>query len=100
MRTDRPAFHFKDVPSVQVLAEIAALEREGYFVHREWRNGVELRKKSQVGYLGLLIRCLLVVIAPVVFLPFFGRTILDKIFGFKYRVLVTVDPSAPQVILC
>jgi hypothetical protein len=100
MSTDKSAFRFKDEPSERVLEEIASLERDGYFVHREWANGVELRKKSQVGDLGLAVRCLLALVAPVIFLPFFGRTILDTMFGFKYRVFVTRDSSTPQVKLC
>ncbi|MES2018350.1 MAG: hypothetical protein V4484_17820 [Pseudomonadota bacterium] len=100
MSTDKSAFPFKNAPSEPVLAEIATLEGDGYFVHREWANGIELRKKSKVGYLGTLARCLLSIVAPVIFIPFFGRTILDSIFGFKYRVFVSRDPSSPRVRLC
>jgi hypothetical protein len=100
MNTDRSAYPFKDAPSEPVLAEIVALEGDGYFIYREWANGIELRKKSKVGYLGTLVRCLLSVVAPVIFIPFFGRTILDGIYGFKYRIFVTRDPSTPKVTLC
>jgi hypothetical protein len=100
MSTETSPFRFKVEPPALVLAEISLLEREGYFVHREWANGVELRKASRVGYFGMTVRCLLSVAIPVIFLPFFGRTIVDKIFGFKYRVFVARELSNPQMRLC
>jgi len=90
---------FNEHPPAAVLAEIVRLEGDGYFIHREWANGFELRKKSRVSNTGLLARSLLTIAIPVIFLPLFGRTILDKVFGFKYRVFVTRDSVAPQVLL-
>jgi hypothetical protein len=100
MRPDTPIFNFKDEPSAPMREEIALLEIEGYSVHREWANGIELRKKSGVGSLGILGRCVLAFLMPVIFIPFFGRTILEIISGYKYRVFVTRDLFEPRVFLC
>jgi hypothetical protein len=100
MSLDNASFQFKEKPSGTALAEIAALEQEGYFIHREWANGVELRKPSMIGAFGMSVRCLLVLLMPVVFLPFFGRSILSVILGYKLRVFVTRDAPEPRLFLC
>ena len=100
MSSDTSPFHFKEKPTGPLLAEIATLEHDGYFIHREWANGVELRKRSTVGSFGMTARCLLALLMPVIFLPFFGRAILDVVFGYKVRVLVTREEPEPRLILC
>lgn len=99
MGFDTSPFHFKEKPSDMLLAEIATLEQDGYFIHREWANGVELRKRSTVGSFGMTARCLVVLFIPVIFLPFFGRPILDVIQGYKFRILVTREMPEPRLIL-
>ena len=80
-------------------AEIAALEADGFVMYREWANGLELRKASTIGSFGIFGRCALAFLAPVIFIPLFGRAILAVICGYECRVVLTRDATDPKVIL-
>jgi hypothetical protein len=74
--------------AAEALDEIAYLQLLDYAVHKEWKNGVELRKKSGVGDVGFALRSLCVLCFPVLGILFFGRTVLDVFYGYKYRAFV------------
>jgi hypothetical protein len=94
-----PADHLDSEPSVPMQAEIAALEADGYVIYRAWANGIELRKKLKVGSVGTFGRCVLVLLAPVIFVPLFGRAILAVVSGYEYRVFLTRDAIEPKILL-
>ena len=91
------AYKFQLDPPPASLAEITRLEGDGYRVHKEWENGIEMRKKNKIGALGAAILCFPVYFAPIIALPLFGRSILDVLLGYKYRAFVTRDPDEPKV---
>jgi hypothetical protein len=69
--------------------EIALLELDGYVIHKEWENGVEMRKgRSFRGWL-FALHTLIVVVAPSFIGILFARSIANNLVGYKHRVFVT-----------
>ena len=72
-------------------AEVELLELDGYVFHKEWENGVEMRKgRSFRGWL-FALHGLIVVVAPSFIGILFARSIANNLFGYKHRVFVTRD---------
>ncbi len=70
-------------------AEVELLELDGYVFHKEWENGVEMRKgRSFRGWL-FALHALIVVVAPSFIGILFARSIANNLFGYKHRVFVT-----------
>lgn len=76
-------------------AEIARLQMDGYIVHKEWTNGIELRKGKPFRSWLLALQ----VIFPFWLFPGVMRSVVDNLFGYKHRVLVTRDQNDSKVIL-
>ncbi len=78
-------------------AEVALLELDGYVFHKEWENGVEMRKgRSFRGWL-FCLHALIVVIAPSFIGILFARSIANNLFGHKHRVFVTRDAEEAEL---
>jgi hypothetical protein len=87
-------FQFQRVLPAATLAAIVRLQADGYVIHKELINGIELRK-------GKLFRDWLLalqVIFPVLLFPGYMRSVIDNLYGYKHRVLVTLDAVEPQVL--
>jgi hypothetical protein len=91
------SYQFKKEMPPLVVAGINRLQGNGYFIHKEWENGVEMRRKSAVRTLGIFIRSACILFFPIIGIPFFGRTILDVIYGYKCRIFVLRDHQSPEV---
>ena len=88
-------YHFRrDIPA-GTRAELERLMSDGYWIHKEWSNGIELRKgKKFRGWL-LLVQ----VLCPVVLLPGFMRSVVNNFCGYRYRLLVAIDADEPQIMM-
>ena len=71
------------------------LVTDGYWIHKEWSNGIELRKGK--GFRGGLL--LLQVLFPFVLFPGFMRSVVNNFGGYRYRLLVTIDSNEPKIIM-
>lgn len=71
--------------------ELEQLISDGYWIHKEWGNGIELRKGKK--FRGWLL--LLQVLCPVVLFPGFMRSVVNNFFG--YRLFVTFDENEPKI---
>jgi len=80
-----------------MLDEIKRLELDGYVLHKEWENGIELRKMSSCSDFGILARCVAMFCCTTCTFPFFFRTILDRVFGYRYQAFVTRSADNPEV---
>jgi hypothetical protein len=90
-------FEFQIPPHPKMLDEIKRLELDGYVLHKEWENGIELRKKNMCSDLGLLVRCMAMLCCTAYTFPFFFHTILDRVFGYRYQAFVTRSAENPEV---
>ncbi|MES2315967.1 MAG: hypothetical protein V4631_00605 [Pseudomonadota bacterium] len=82
----------RELPAA-TLALIDELQTAGYVVHKEWINGIEMRKGKPMREWLLVCQILLVVAMPLLMLPLFVRSIGNNLFGYKHRVLVTIDSA-------
>lgn len=80
-------YHLRQDLPVATRAELERLVSDGYWIHKEWSNGIELRKGKK--FRGWLL--LLQVLCPVVLFPGFARSVLNNFCGYRYRVFVTID---------
>jgi hypothetical protein len=78
-----------------VLAEISRLQDDGYVIHQEWANGVELRKGKPFRVWLLVLQC----VFPYFVFPGYMRLFVDNVYGYKFRLFVTLDPDEPKVLL-
>jgi hypothetical protein len=77
------------------LIEIARLESDGYVIHKMWANGVELRKGKPFREWLLLLH----IVFPIWLFPGFMRSVVNNLYGYKHRVLVTLDAVEAKVFL-
>ena len=78
-------------------AEVELLQLDGYVFHKEWENGVEMRKgRSFRGWL-FALHALIVVVAPSCIGILFARSIGNNLFGYKHRVFVTRDTEEAEL---
>ncbi|HEY8025922.1 MAG TPA: hypothetical protein VIF60_15255 [Burkholderiaceae bacterium] len=96
--TDR-SFQFQSELPSSTAAEIARLEADGYLIHKEWINGVELRKGKPFRVWLLVLHAFALLIFPVLLVPGLMRSAVDNLFGYKYRVFVTRDSQEAAVFL-
>lgn len=75
--------------------ELERLLSDGYWVHKEWSNGIELRKGKN--FRGWLL--FLQVLVPVVLFPGFMRSVVNNFYGYRNRVFLTIDASNPQIMM-
>ena len=90
---------FSNAQPTPVLAEVRRLECEGYRVFKEWGNGIEMRKESEVSGAGVFFRLLLIAFLPLVGIPFFGRGVLARIAGYEVRAFVANAAGEPEVFI-
>jgi len=78
-------------------AEVELLEQDSYVFHKEWENGVEMRKgRCFRGWL-FALQALIVVIAPSFIGILFARSIANNLFGYKHRVFITRDAEEVEL---
>lgn len=75
--------------------ELEQLIFDGYWIHKEWSNGIELRKGKK--FRGWLL--FLQVLCPAVLFPGFVRSIVNNFYGYRYRLFVTIDADEPKIIM-
>ena len=93
IHTNRPS---KELPGATA-AEVEILELDGYVFHKEWENGVEMRKgRIFRGWL-FALHVLIVVVAPSFIGILFARSISNNLFGYKHRVFVTRDADEVEL---
>jgi hypothetical protein len=87
-----------DISSLPPLVqrEIEQLQADGYVLHKLWGNGVELRKGASFSGWRLILYLPLMILTPV--MPFVARGFVSNFFGYRHRVLVTFEESAPSVL--
>jgi hypothetical protein len=93
MSLDKYQFR-QEIPAATRL-EVERLISDGYSVYKEWSNGIELRKGKN--FRGWLL--FLQVLFPVALFPGFMRSVVNNFYGYRYRVLVTIDASEPRVMM-
>jgi hypothetical protein len=86
----------RDLPSATA-AEVALLQDDGYRIHKEWMNGIELRKGKPFREWLLALHIAAILFFPILLLPGFMRGAVNNLFGYKYRVFVTLDLNEPDV---
>jgi len=91
MSLEQYQFRIK-IPSATRL-ELERLISDGYWIHKEWSNGVELRKGKK--FRGWLL--FLQVLFPLALFPGFMRSVVNNLFGYRHRVFVTVDAGEPKI---
>lgn len=90
---NKNAFPFQREVPAACLLEIERLQTDGYVIHKEWANGIELRKGKP--FRGWLLG--LQVLFPMWLFPGVMRCVVDNLFGYKYRVLVARDPEKATI---
>lgn len=90
-------YPFKKSIPFEALQEISLLVEDGYVVHKEWANGVELRKGKTFRVWLLAFHLLLL---PVLLFPGVIRSIVDNFFGYKHRVFVRCDEAKCDIHFC
>jgi len=88
-------YHFRQSIPVISLQEIERLVSDGYRIHKEWSNGIELRKGN--GFRAWLL-CLQVLF-PFLLFPGFMRSVANNFYGYRYRLFVTFDAKEPRVLM-
>lgn len=82
---------------VATAAEVELLEQDGYVFHKEWENGVEMRKgRSFRGWL-FALHALIVLVVPSVIGILCARSIANNLFGYKHRVFITRDAEEVEL---
>lgn len=92
---NQDVYQFRQEIPVATRLEVERLRRDGYVIHKEWGNGIELRKGKP--FRGWLL--LLHVLFPAFLFPGFMRSLVDNFFGYQYRLFVTLDENAPSVLM-
>lgn len=82
----------RELPAA-TLVEIERLQMDDYVIHKEWANGIEMRKGKpfRPWLLGLHVAF------PFLLFPGFMRSVVDNLFGYKHRVLVSLDLNEPKI---
>jgi hypothetical protein len=75
--------------------ELQLLISDGYWIHKEWSNGIELRKGKK--FRGWIL--FLQVLCPVLLFPGFMRSVVDNLCGYRYRLIVTIDAGEPKIVM-
>jgi hypothetical protein len=96
---DTESYPFSRELPIATLALIEELQGVGYVVHKEWANGIEMRKGKPLREWLLAIHVLAVIAFPLLVLPLFIRPIGNNLFGCKHRMLVTLDPDHAEFFL-
>jgi hypothetical protein len=88
----------RELPAA-TMAEIMALQDDEYIIHKEWANGIELRKGKPFRDWLLALHVLMLVCFPILLIPGFMRSFINNIYGYKFRYFVTFDQPEPNVFL-
>jgi hypothetical protein len=96
---DADLFQFQREMPHATLALVAELRAEGYVIHKEWTNGIEMRKGKPLRVWLLVFHILLVTVLPAFLLPLFIRSIGNNLWGYKHRRLVTIDQDGADCLL-
>jgi len=84
----------QEIPAATRL-ELERLVSDGYWIHKEWRNGIELRKGKE--FRGWLL--FLQVLFPFVLFPGFMRGVVNNFYGYRHRMFVSIDVSEPKIMM-
>lgn len=82
------------IPSA-TLDELERLVSDGYWIHKEWSNGIELRTGKK--FRGWLL--FLQVLFPAMLFPGFMRSVVNNLCGYRYRLFVTNDANEPKIMM-
>jgi hypothetical protein len=88
-------YQFRGEIPVAIRDKLEQLVLDGYWIHKEWSNGIELRKGK--GFRGWLL--FLQVLCPVMLFPGFMRSVVNNFFGYRYRLFVTIDVGELKIIM-
>ena len=83
-----------ELPSA-VREQIAQLQADCYFPYRLWANGVELRKGASPGPIRILFSVLILCCMPL--MPFVARSATSTFFGYRHRILLSLDEHEPLI---
>ena len=86
-------FQFERELPIATIAEINRLQEDGYVIYKEWVNGIEMRKGKPFREWLLAVH----IFFPALLFPGYMRSVVNNFFGYRHRILVTLDENEAEI---
>lgn len=86
-------FQFERELPVTTIAEIKRLQGDRYVIYKEWTNGIERRKGKPFREWLLAVH----IFFPALLFPGYMHSVVNSFFGYRHRILVTLDENEAKI---